>query len=346
MPFRAWLLIAALGWLTVDVAFSQEPTPPEQEAQVEPPGNYQGGATAGERPAAQEQDRSPTIFSALNGVEAAIRDLIAEQRNQASQGPASHEVRDLHAQEKMAMWAFWMFVATAATVALTFAALLAILRTLHHTKRAADAAVDMVTEAKATSAAAEATIGVTREIGQAQVRAYLSIKAARAYVDEKDGIVFDVTVENSGQSPAKGVHAVVGVWVNRKVTLSADMGGEMGTMSVEVFSRSVEIGDIASGEARSSRLCQTHDLSFPADVVRTEERVIRAGAGNVGVFATDVFNKELFEIGGTLVATGPKQFAEWDGHGNFSHKLPYFGDSHAMRSRGWKAYEAQNHQFP
>ncbi len=54
----------------------------------------------------------------------------------------------------MAQWAEWMFYAAAATVALTLAALFAIIRTLVHTRRAADYTRDMLVEAEKSTAAA------------------------------------------------------------------------------------------------------------------------------------------------------------------------------------------------
>lgn len=188
----------------------------------------------------------------------------------------------------------------------------------------------------------------TREIGQAEVKAYLSIKAAKAFVDDKDGIVFDVTVRNFGQSPAKHVHAIASVWVNREITLPAAMGGETVQSSVEVFSRSVRLGEIPAGESVTSGTYNTHDLSFPPDAVRNAEGIIIAGPGSIGVFAKDVFGGEIFEQESTLVATGVKQFADWERHGNFAARSIFgtFGSASAMRARGWKKYEAQDHHLP
>ena len=76
-----------------------------------------------------------------------------------------------NAQEGMAWWAELMFYATAATVLLTFAALGAIIRTLHHTKRAADYTEHMLAEAKATTNEAR----TANEIMRAEQRPWIVI---------------------------------------------------------------------------------------------------------------------------------------------------------------------------
>ena len=82
--------------------------------------------------------------------------------------------RDLNAQEDMAFWAKLMFWANFATVALTFVALVAIIRTLHHTRRAADAADEMNTEARAATKAALDTLSVTQTLGERELIAYIA----------------------------------------------------------------------------------------------------------------------------------------------------------------------------
>lgn len=116
----------------------------------------------------------------------------------------------------MALWTMWMFFAAAAGVLLTLAALIAILRTLHHTKRAADAAADMVHEAKLTTKAANDTIEETRRIGVAQTRAYLQFSLLEVeYIPvgggSKDGIRISGELSNKGYSPA--LDGKSGIWI-------------------------------------------------------------------------------------------------------------------------------------
>jgi hypothetical protein len=110
----------------------------------------------------------------------------------------------------MAKWAFWMFVAALASVLLTSAGVFLIWRTLHHTRRAADAAGKAVTEAENATAAANRTTDETRRIGEAQVRAYLSITDATVEIlNRNNAPQIKVRLRNSGQSPAKNVQIFV-----------------------------------------------------------------------------------------------------------------------------------------
>ncbi len=112
------------------------------------------------------------IVTALKGLETAVRDLKPESSDSVREAQQQREVRDLDAQEAMASWAERMFYATLASVILTFGALLAIVRTLHHTKRAADYTAGMLVEAKATTEAAKGATNAAKEandiVGRAQ----------------------------------------------------------------------------------------------------------------------------------------------------------------------------------
>jgi len=156
----------------------------------------------------QRQDRQPIdLLPALEGIESAIRDLIAEKDQIEAEAQQGRENRDLEAQESMAQWAESMFYATAATVALTLAALFAIVRTLHHTRRAADYTGDMLTEAQATTKAAQASIELTRDMAEIELRAHLvpfGVRVLTEFTNEKiSGYLFQVIVKNTGQTPAK-----------------------------------------------------------------------------------------------------------------------------------------------
>ena len=135
--------------------------------------------------AAQSESPDPIDLSpALQGIEAAIRELKAEVDKVEQERQQENDRRDLMAQEGMARWAFWMFIASGATVLLTLAALLTIIGTLFQTKRAADASVEMVDQAKASTTAAIKAVEVTREMGIAQTRAYVDVTAASAAEDD------------------------------------------------------------------------------------------------------------------------------------------------------------------
>jgi len=200
MFIRTWLFVVALGITTLATeswgqsAVEDEPRQEESAADTQQDG---------------EAEQQPTIdlTPALNDIESAIRDLIAEEDKIAAEAQESREARDLNAQEAMADWAKWMFFATLATVGLTFVALVYIRRTLLETKEAVRAA--------------DETVVATREIGQAQVRAYLSFDVEevefRAPVLAPDDassprpnivVSLQCRIANSGQSPASEVSMI------------------------------------------------------------------------------------------------------------------------------------------
>lgn len=179
MPSRAWLTATAFGIALSFQALAQEaiPSPSEGEPVSEP--RQEESAPAGEQRSAQEEQTALDVVPALDRIETAIRELIAEEDQIQRREQEARENRDLAAQEEMAKWAMWMFWATFATVLLTFAALAAIIRTLHHTRRAADYAKDMVAEAKETTKAARDSVGEARKGAEAASAA--NILAARQF---------------------------------------------------------------------------------------------------------------------------------------------------------------------
>lgn len=262
----------------------------------------------------------------------ALRKCVIEAAETAQN--QSEARQDLYAQQDMSRWAFWMTIISGLTMLMTGVGIVWIRDTLVETRRAVDSADDAVR--------------VTREIGVAQISPYLSIVRASAFVDEQCGICFRVQVKNSGQTPAKNVHVIVSVWVNRPFTPPGNDVGDGTEASVEVFSRPLNLGDLPAQGMEESALHHTRNLSFPVDVVRNDDGVIQVGTGNIGVFGKDSFNNEVFEFGGVIVARGPEEYYQWQQTGNLgrSNNLRSFGNGNAMRSRGWSDYSYQRHQFP
>ena len=151
-----WGFIFAVGLIAGSSLSAQEPPKTALEGQPETQSGENEGATGGEDQRPPEQAQPIDISPALKGIESAIRELEPDEDDFERQERNDRERRDLEAQENMAFWAKAMTWATVATVLLTLAALIAIIRTLHHTKRAADAADLMVNEAKSTTVAAMA----------------------------------------------------------------------------------------------------------------------------------------------------------------------------------------------
>lgn len=193
-----------LGWLLFQggYSFAQDNQSVFETDPITEPRHEAGTNAEGEN--ADQQSASPlnevAIFERLGRLEATIETVRSDQKGD---GQIDREVRDLQAQEDMAFWAKAMFWATAGTVVLTLLALLALIRTLHHTRRAADYAKDMVDEAKNTTTAAVESLRLTEKHGRAQLRAYLTLKECSVPDSIPDGFLgVRFLVENSGQTPA------------------------------------------------------------------------------------------------------------------------------------------------
>lgn len=201
----------------------------EQIRQEERSADSQDGTIA-EQP--EPFDLSPALLS----IEGAIRELAPEEDREERQRERERERRDLTAQEAMAWWAKLMFYASAATVFLTFLALIAIVRTLHHTRRAADSADGMLNEAKETTKAARDSVNVAREIGFLQASAYVSVKSATIEItnmDEKD-LVASVDFANTGVTPASMFDYAVSVdfLIDGQTELKVDLDHHPSTENV------------------------------------------------------------------------------------------------------------------
>lgn len=220
MSFRTSLFIVALGLIAgLAPGYSLGQVGAEDQ-----PGQEEGRVASGDSGEGHQSD-AVDLFPALEGIESAIRDLIANEDKVVREAAQDREKRDLQAQEEMAFWAEGMFYATFATVILTFIALFAIFRTLHHTRRAADYTEGMLVEAKTTTKAAEASILETRRIGEAQVRAYVIPKQCCVKIQADGDMIrgqIIATLANSGQTPAE----IEGFAVRHKITgLGAKRGG-------------------------------------------------------------------------------------------------------------------------
>lgn len=198
------LAAIALGIILAGApALAQETPQPTTQSEPEPAGEQQTGAPASDENTDTEQGDAEFLLPALQGIESAIRELIPEEDKVAAEADRRRDKADLEAQESMARWAFWMFIAAAASVVLTFVGLALLWRTLLHTRRAADYANDMVVEAKATTAAAQETLKADRAwIG------FNRIEPTRVNDMHVDGVrfalgeVFVLAFRNYGRTPA------------------------------------------------------------------------------------------------------------------------------------------------
>lgn len=145
---------------------------------------------------------------------------------------------DLKAQQDMAEWAFAMFVASALGVVITGAATYWVAMTLHETRR-------LVNEAEKTTKAAEETTKTTREIGEAQVRAYVAPLIPGIAFDESLRPNFRVRLANTGNSPA--------LWFSAECQIVFSPQNIDGC--AECRPASIFVGSISAGET-------TQDINF------------------------------------------------------------------------------------
>lgn len=132
---------------------------------------------------------------------------------------------DLAAQESMALYAKWLLWVSIASVGMTGLGVFFVWQTLNASKDATEAAM--------------AAVAVTREIGQAQVRAYLKCSEVKCkYLGE--GTEFDVfsiyvAVKNYGQSPAFRVvtKGTIALFDNQNEMVSdpSEMGSDLGDIA-------------------------------------------------------------------------------------------------------------------
>ena len=197
-----YAIIAVVGWLVCSQSiYAQQVTKPALKSQPVAP-SQQGDANSGQQNDAPKEQPKPEILTpALKQIESAIRDIVPQKDEAKDQGQEERDKADLQAQVDMAFWAKGMFWAAAFTFMSTVAGLILIWRTLFHTRRAANYAGCMLAEAAAATKAAQDAVDVTREIGEAQVRAYLTCTSAK-YTISKKSIFCQLVIANKGQSPA------------------------------------------------------------------------------------------------------------------------------------------------
>lgn len=297
---RYWIIIVAFGITTTipSLGYSQEPLGPALESEPI------SGDGDGERTADPDENSDAPIGEAeqiapsLESIERAIRELIPQEDQAERKRDQDREIRDLQVQEQMAVWAERMFWAALASVAVTLVGLALIARTLKYTKVAAEhtaamldeatkttlAAHDTVREAeKATVAAQESiivtreigeaqireaqnatmaardSVDVTREIGEAQVKAYISVDAAEFSLTDQT-LEVSINIKNSGASPALSVQVRAVLRTFRDATENDVF---MGKIPVGEHPTHTFIGTIAATASGTAKLIWLAEMTTP-----------------------------------------------------------------------------------
>ena|GEM_PF-5134366 len=160
-----------------------------------------------ERKLRAEQNSSGYAFSAEKRMKEACGglsggDLIAcVQKEVEATNEHKRSEHDLTAQEDMDDWSFWLLWVSVSSVAVSTLAVILVWRTLDVTRDTLVATQEMAKD--------------TRDIGEAQVRAYLSITPMRL-IESDNGKVARafIAVKNTGQSPALEVE----IWFTLQCT--------------------------------------------------------------------------------------------------------------------------------
>ncbi|TCT04987.1 hypothetical protein [Aquabacter spiritensis] len=167
MHVSKWIAIIFISLVASGALAQEAPQPP---AQVDPTADGQrpDGATGQRQGATNHEIDAATFLSAIQSIEAAIRNVTTEAGKDA-EADHNNSAEDLIAQKAMARWAYWMFIAAAASTFLTAVGVLLLALTLHWTKVAANHTEDALTEAKN---ATKATI----ELLDAEIRPVLTVE--------------------------------------------------------------------------------------------------------------------------------------------------------------------------
>lgn len=224
MPNRTWsgqhtivaafIFAAALGAALGTIAYR------EYRVGRDAYGEYQRKAYADQREATSQIARRCATYGPPPE---AIRRCIAEAVRAYDAERDTNE--DLKAQKDMAFWSKWMLIVSGIGLGFSFVGLVALMDSLNQTRSA---------------------IRNDREVGQAQVRAYLTVESAAITAHPHDAGVFwdlQVRISNSGQSPAKKIE---GYAINADGSFSADhlqslRPGDQKSLNVGVFVHSEDL---------------------------------------------------------------------------------------------------------
>lgn len=185
--------------------------------------------------------------------------------------------RDLVAQSDMALWALIMLSVTALMAIITALGVWFVWRTLLATQKMAE-------DARIATA-------ITREIGEAQVRAYISISRVSIAIDETaPHPKLQVVVKNAGQSPARSVEVVVEIscFPDPRKAVQYRHERQSGVMW---------LNDISAGEEVESIPTTLNDIRFDTAALGPNLESLMGIHMDIVVYASDVFGRECIAAG-------------------------------------------------
>jgi hypothetical protein len=196
---RYWFIFIAFGLAAPAYAIDQRATSHQQERE------YQNNTQA---------DRDGKVQASFPDAplrnETALKNVVGNSEHSQSQTAINkqndNEIRDLLAQEQMALYAKWLFWLTLGGTIISGIGLLLLLHSVRLTRES----LYQTAQANITSRGAGA---VTSQIGETQTRAYLTVKRVWRAEDRQIGIgsayfktrKVNISIHNGGISPATDV---------------------------------------------------------------------------------------------------------------------------------------------
>ncbi|MDA3877362.1 MAG: hypothetical protein PF483_09765 [Halothiobacillus sp.] len=119
---------------------------------------------------------------------------------------------DLKTQQDMAEWGYGSFLLSIFTFALSITGVVAVLVSLGQTR-------------KALNHAGEAN-AISKEIGEKQVRAYLTITSSTFIMNKINKLIFEIDLRNSGQSPALNLSIQATIFFRKEGVPDFEVFGE------------------------------------------------------------------------------------------------------------------------
>lgn len=213
MSLSYWRPIVALaGWLALAS---------HTQAQIVSEANS-GKPNAAERNSSPTDNLGPALARIEEGIKSVASAIEATQADPYAKADQKRGDSDLKAQQEMARWAFWMFIAAAASVFLTGVGVFLIWRTLKATRdtlkearRTTDTAIKAAETAEFTNKIAEATVDETRVSNERQLRAYVHV--ANASMDASSNPIIRFTIKNHGQTPAKNLSVIIRTVIQKSI---------------------------------------------------------------------------------------------------------------------------------
>jgi hypothetical protein len=157
------------------------------------------------------------------------------------------------------------------------------------------------------------TLKVTRDVGKAQTRAYLT--HTRGGLWSRHGLEWSLELKNSGNSVARDVYIIFELeyWVKVDESESEDLFlvGQDGSKrkipghamtNRHIYTHPYGIGDIGAGEVVS-----LDNSSFAGFDNPHNDNSFSITKANVGIFAVDVFGEEISYFGGVNYAKGGRK---------------------------------------